>query len=259
MGNSYIIVGSGVMGASTAYHLQKAYPQASISIFDQKPFPSTHSASWDYNKLIRTEYLEEPEKSLAIEAERAWKSDIIFSPFLRKSPLLWIPDVDTAKSIATLNGKNGARLLGVDDAKAIHGGVFKDANYTDISDVLYNESSGWAEAKDALECLIEAAVGMGVEYKEDQVLSLDITGEVCRGVKTASGQTYRADFTVLCTGAGTEKLLANTSSDWEELQTSGRLKASGISMGIATPSNSEMAVSPICLQDAPSCRGNVCS
>jgi sarcosine oxidase/L-pipecolate oxidase len=54
---SHLIIGSGVFGASTAYHLSKSHPSASIAILDRSSsFPYSLAASHDFNKIIRADY-----------------------------------------------------------------------------------------------------------------------------------------------------------------------------------------------------------
>ena len=53
---SFVIVGAGVFGTSTALHLAKAYPSASITLIDRTPFPCPLAASYDYQKVVRADY-----------------------------------------------------------------------------------------------------------------------------------------------------------------------------------------------------------
>ena len=69
---SYIIVGAGVFGVSTAYHLIKKYPNASITIVDRDAYDadSQVAASWDWNKVVRADYDDILYCRLGIEAQR---------------------------------------------------------------------------------------------------------------------------------------------------------------------------------------------
>lgn len=53
---SYVIVGAGIFGTSTALHLAKAFPSASITLIDRTPFPCPLAASYDYQKVVRADY-----------------------------------------------------------------------------------------------------------------------------------------------------------------------------------------------------------
>ena len=49
---SYLVVGAGVFGASTALHLSRQKPEAKITLLDRLPFPDPIAASHDINKVV---------------------------------------------------------------------------------------------------------------------------------------------------------------------------------------------------------------
>ena len=65
---SYLILGAGIFGASTAYHLIKKHPNASITLVDRSLRAHEAAASWDWQKIIRVEYEDRFQMGLAIEA-----------------------------------------------------------------------------------------------------------------------------------------------------------------------------------------------
>lgn len=70
---SILIVGAGVFGASTAYHLSLQYKDASrITVIDRTPAPPDPAASTDINKIIRADYSSAFYTELAYEAMEAW-------------------------------------------------------------------------------------------------------------------------------------------------------------------------------------------
>ncbi|KAH0077509.1 hypothetical protein KCU96_g13794, partial [Aureobasidium melanogenum] len=74
---SYIIVGAGVFGVSTAFHLIKKYPNADITIVDRDAFDQDTrvAASWDWNKVVRADYDDIVYCKMAIEAQDMFKTD----------------------------------------------------------------------------------------------------------------------------------------------------------------------------------------
>src|SRR5436190_6485014 len=75
-----LIVGAGVFGASTAYHLALTYPDPSrITILDVCPYPPPRAASTDISKIIRADYTNPFYMELAYEAMDAWGSWPIFA------------------------------------------------------------------------------------------------------------------------------------------------------------------------------------
>lgn len=73
--SSYLIVGSGVFGASTALALsekEKCAP-SSITLVDRQ-FPNQQgSASWDWTKVVRADYADPLYTRLALEAKAVWR------------------------------------------------------------------------------------------------------------------------------------------------------------------------------------------
>jgi len=68
LNSSYIVVGSGVFGASTALTLAQKYPLASVVLVD-RAVPYRESASWDWTKVIRADYADMLYMQLALEAK----------------------------------------------------------------------------------------------------------------------------------------------------------------------------------------------
>jgi len=68
LNSSYIVVGSGVFGASTALTLAQNYPSASVVLVD-RTVPFRESASWDWTKVIRAHYADIVYMQLALEAK----------------------------------------------------------------------------------------------------------------------------------------------------------------------------------------------
>lgn len=262
--NSYNIVGAGAFGASTALQLKRRFPHARICLFDRQPFPCTLAASWDWNKVIRSDYGDTFSMKLALEALDAWRTDPLFKDFYHQDGSFWISDTPLARNIESNYRKLGVdcdySLLPVEQGKKTFGGLFEDGDYAGVTDILINRDSGWAEAKEALEKVIQTAVDAGVIYVVADIASLHIVRQgSCYGVKSRCGRIYGAERTLLCTGAGTAKLLADTAPQWDALQVGGRLTAAAICTGFTTLSagDSTFSGSPVCCQDVLPGRGKI--
>lgn len=73
---SYLIVGSGVFGTSTAYHLSLAHPNSNITVLDgSSSFPCSLAASHDCNKIIRVDYEDIFYCESALKARELWKNN----------------------------------------------------------------------------------------------------------------------------------------------------------------------------------------
>lgn len=109
------------------------------------------------------------------------------------------------------------------------GGVYEGANMDGVKEVFWNAGCGWADASGALQHTIKAAVESGVDYKEGEMASLLLDDhKSCYGVRLKDESKLLADHVVLCTGAHTPKVLADSAPQWKELQADARVLATGV-------------------------------
>jgi glycine/D-amino acid oxidase-like deaminating enzyme len=239
---SYLIVGAGVFGVSTAYHILRKYPQASVTLVDRDAYDaeSRVAASWDWNKVVRADYDDFVYCQLALEAQDIFKSDPLWKPYFKQTGVYWICRSDYAQNVINhhnqLGRTNDITALPIAEAKQLYGGLFKDADYNGAKEVLINKASGYALAGDALRAVTRETVRLGAQYVTEEVSSLEISSlGTCTGVHTRSGKTLRADHVILCTGAYTAKLLEFSAAKTgrEDLAAKDRILAAGIATGLA--------------------------
>ena len=240
---SYLIVGSGVFGASTALALIRKYPDSSITLIDRDAYdaPIRVAASWDWNKVVRADYRDIVYTKLALEAQHLWRTDHIWKPFYHESGVVWISSTSFAeqvqKNFAELGVKADLHTYPVEQARVLFEKLFADADYTSVNDVLVNKTSGWAEAKEALQSTIKAAVALGVKYITAEVTAIKFDEtrprRRCWGIETAEGETIVADRIVLCTGAFTPKLLVDSAPECTDIHAGERIIAAGVTEAIA--------------------------
>lgn len=240
---SYLIVGAGVFGVSTAYHLIKKYPDRQVTIVDQDAWDADNrvAASWDWNKVVRADYDDIVYCQLALEAQDIFKEDPLWQPYFHETGIFWVCRSDYAQDVIDNYKKLGREAdlqsVTIEEAKKMFGGLFEDANYDGAKSVLVNKSSGWANAGDSLRAVTKWSLAKGVKYIAQKVdnLVFDNSG-ACTGVKTEQGNTISATHVVLSTGAYTAKLLeqAAKSSGNEKLRVDGRIVAGGITTGMTT-------------------------
>ncbi len=237
---SYLIVGAGVFGVSTAYHLIQKYPTASITIVDRDAYDadSRVAASWDWNKVVRSDYDDIIYCRLGLEAQDIFESDPLWKPYFHKTGIYWICRSDYAQEVLDnykkLGRKADLQALPIEEARKLYGGLFEDADYTDVKEVLVNRTSGWGAAGDCLRAVTKKTLELGVKYVTAEVASLILETGRCVGVKTASGQSLRASHVILSTGAYTPKLLelSAKSTGKAGLRAEGRIVAGGITTGM---------------------------
>lgn len=245
---SYIIVGSGVFGASTAYHLSRAHPEAKIALLDRsESFPCPLAASHDFNKIVRADYGNGFYCKLALEARESWKSERLYRPFYHESGMVVLDDTGLARRIVKnyeeLKAYSEAVIVRPDEFIKMYGKLFEDADYRGVEEVFVNPLSGWAEATKAVRAVIEAAIENGVEYVKADIkkLNLDLQG-ACTGVQTSDGRNFTAANVILSTGAGTAKLLADSAASRKVLQAEDRIIAAAVVTGIVNLSVDQIAI-----------------
>lgn len=267
---SYLILGSGAFGASTALHLIRAHPNASITLLDRDHYaaPTRVAASWDWNKVVRADYSDVFYTKLALEAQALWRTDPLWKPFYHQSGVVWISGTSLARRVVENHAALGVRadlgVYGVDEVRGMYGGLLAGADFTAVQEVLVNRGSGWAEAKEALQGTIEAAVALGVRYVVGEVAALRLDGDAgagarrCCGVVMADDTRIDAERVVLCTGAYTPKLLIDSSPEWTDLHAGERILACGVTEATA-PLNAEevhiLETMPVAINENPVERG----
>lgn len=239
---SYLIVGAGVFGVSTAYSLIQKYPDASVTIVDRDAFDaeSRVAASWDWNKVVRADYDDLIYCKLALEAQDIFNSDPLWKPFFHETGIFWMSRNGYAQEVIDNYKKLGRKAdlsaVPVAEARKMYGGLFEHADYTGVKEVLINKSSGWAAAGDCLVAITRHILQLGVKYvtEEAATLRFNKSGR-CVGLTTTAGTTHLASHVILCTGAFTPKLLelSAASSGIADLRAGSRILAGGITTGMA--------------------------
>ena len=136
--------------------------------------------------------------------------------------------------------------------------MYAESDYSNIREICWNPESGWAEAVEALEATIKAAIGNGVRYIVEPVTRLVRDGSTCRGVKPDSGKEYNADFVILSTGAYNAQLLADSFSDEPELQAGKRISAAGVcetAIHLAEEQQERFKDTPVFVPDSNTTKG----
>ncbi|UQC75729.1 uncharacterized protein CLUP02_17237 [Colletotrichum lupini] len=239
---SYLIVGAGVFGVSTAYHLIKKYPDASVTLVDKDAFDADErvAASWDWNKVVRADYDDFTYCQLALEAQDTFKNDPLWQPYFHQTGVYWICRSDYAQNVIDHHKKLGRKddiiALPISEARKLYNGLFEDADYSGAKEVLVNRASGWAAAGDCLRAVTRESIKLGVKYVTAETASLEFDRRGnCTGIKTTTGEILTAEHTILSTGAYTPKLLelSAAKSGLSNLRAGDRILAAGITTGMA--------------------------
>lgn len=265
---SYIIVGAGVFGVSTAYSLIRKYPEASVTLVDRDAFDadSRVAASWDWNKVVRADYDDIVYCQLGLEAQDIFKTDPLWKPYFHETGIYWMCRSDYAQDVIDNYKKLGRKAelsaVPVEEAKKLYGGLFDEADWTGVKEVLINKTSGWAAAGDCLRAVTREVLRLGVKYITAEVANLqfDSSGR-CHGLKTTSGSVLTASHVILCTGAFTPALLelSAAKSGIADLRAGPRIVAGGITTGMTKLDNdtyAKFASMPVGVQGYTPKQGN---
>ncbi|KAH6865978.1 hypothetical protein BKA58DRAFT_471894 [Alternaria rosae] len=193
---TYLIIGAGVFGVSTAYHLIKKYPNTHIGLIDRTRYPCTLAASWDWNKVIRADY-------------------------------------EILKNYEKLGVEVDEEMVSIERCKKMYSSFYDDTDFSGAEEVFVNRDSAWAEATNALTAYNDAAIEAGLKYTaaDIDVLTFGTDGGGTRFL-TKGGENITAHRIILGTGAITAKLIADSAPNRSELQVHGRLVVGAVVTGL---------------------------
>ncbi|KFY34676.1 hypothetical protein V494_06557 [Pseudogymnoascus sp. VKM F-4513 (FW-928)] len=251
--SDYLIVGAGAFGASTALYLKRAYPDKTVTLVDRGEFPCPLAAAHDLNKIIRAEYEDIFYMKLALEALGVWRSDPVFSPHFNQTGILFNGVEGVGQTLVDnyvkLTGTSPAELISPEDAKGRFNGVFRDADWTGVTTCTWNPEAGWGDAANALKSVIQASIDLGVNYVSGSIEKIIFAADgSATGLALADGKILEGSKTILCTGAYTAELIADSAPKRGELQVNGRMvAAAAIMCAFKTPQDEmpKFAAAPI--------------
>lgn len=212
-----IVVGAGVFGLSAAVQLRKC--GYSVVVIDKLSIPSSLSASYDYNKIVRLEYNDPIYAELAVEAMKYWQGD--FSELLPQGMLhdsyshcgrisiLQDNNSDRFKfeesSLNLLQEKFGRCKNATIFDNLSCNGMFKQFEHgANVGLVRWNPDCGIGMATESLILMKNYARSLGVIFHE-----LDGVEIVENGfVQCESGAIFKGKQILVAAGANTAKLLS---------------------------------------------------
>ncbi|KAJ5670557.1 FAD dependent oxidoreductase [Penicillium maclennaniae] len=240
MESEILIVGAGIFGISTAYHLAKRSSRSeAITVLDRCSAPSQDAASTDINKIIRADYSSSLYMELGLEAIEMWKNDPLFKDSGVYHQTGWIMMDEKDSDLAGRIGANFRRSIGFnplqplseDEVRSKWDGVLKDTDLSPFGSFFLNPLAGWADAGRALTIMTNEVISLGVRYRVDEATRLVLGEDGIKGVQTESGELYSANKVLLCTGAWTSQLMNSLEIELEILE-SDRVETQATAAGV---------------------------
>lgn len=165
------------MQGYSAYHLKKALPDSTIVPIDRKAVPCESAASHGLNKIARADSDDLFYMRLGLEAMEEWRSDKIYSPYYHETRMLIADDIGWSsgclENYKKLNIENDAVMLELQEAQRQFPALSR-AKLDGVTMCYSNLKSGFADAVESLRSVLKAAIDLGVEIVEANVLKLMI-------------------------------------------------------------------------------------
>lgn len=211
-----VIIGGGIMGSSTAYHLMAADPSLKVIVIERDPgYEKASTALSMVNARIQfslkenvqiSQYafkiLENFEETMAVGG----KNPAIF--YKREGNLFLYDDksVAPAKRAYEMQKELGCAVQwwSVDQIKEKYP-VYE--NLDGIAGASFGPEDGHFDAYAVLMGYKAKARSMGTKYLQDNVVELMVEAGCIKGVKTALGDTFSSSCVVNCTGAWANQIL----------------------------------------------------
>ena len=207
-----LIIGAGIFGTSTAFHLCKG-ERRKVTVIDRTSFPPKHAASTDINKIVRADYSSPFYMDLAFEAMQAWAEWPELSKYYHRTG--WVNFSERGSDLTKRirdnfedRGHDPTSDLSFEDVRREFGGIYQYSNLDAYDGAYWNPEAGWCNADSATAELMQAAVNSGVRYVSKDIERLILSERGVKGVIAKDGELLTGDKIVLATGAWTSSILS---------------------------------------------------
>lgn len=196
-----VVIGAGVFGAWTAWHLQRAGQR--VLLLDQYGPANARASSGGETRVIRMAYgPDEIYTRMSQQSLIAWKDFFarIGRPGLfRETGVLWLADADATSARQSLDvlAGNGVRHEVIDSDTLAR--RYPQIAIPDGGWAIFEPDSGALLARRAVQAVVEASLRDGVELRIDTALAPEGSGRLAK-LATASGETIRAGRFVFACG-----------------------------------------------------------
>jgi len=200
------VIGAGVFGSWTAYHLQQAGLR--VAIIDAYGAANSRASSGGESRIIRMGYgADEIYTRWAHRALPAWRefSDRVGQKLFHRAGVLWMARENDPYTVATLAT---LRKVGVKFEQIRRDELdrrYPQINFGDISWAIYEPESGALMARRAVQSVVEFIVQNGADHFVEPVVAPSGSGKLA-SVLTRNGDSISAGVFVFACGPWLPKL-----------------------------------------------------
>ncbi|KAI7352680.1 FAD/NAD(P)-binding domain-containing protein [Hortaea werneckii] len=247
---SVLIIGAGIFGTSTAYHLSLEYKDPSkITVLDRTPSPPEPAASNDINKIIRADYSSPFYCDLAYEALDAWATWPELKDFYYRTGWIMLDEEgsDLAERIRKVfrdRNHDPTEDVKLSELNQRWKGILEGTETKGFKDAYWNPEAGWCDAAAATSALMRAAIGRGVTYVVGEVAHFHLNDVGIESVELSNTRHLSADKILVSTGAWTSSLLSPLEDKLNIVETDRieqQASAAGVAVAHYRMSDTEMA------------------
>ncbi|KAL4763607.1 NAD(P)/FAD-dependent oxidoreductase [Aspergillus foveolatus] len=199
-----LIVGAGIFGVSTAYHLsQRVSDPSRIILLDRAardPPSNTAIKAWQTLPIFQSQN-PDADPDAGVYQQSGWiamdKEGSNLAHRIREN---------------FRAGKHNSVIVDMeeDEVRRAWGGVLETTDYAPFGSYYFDWPAGCVDAGRALELMLRKALELGIRYETGEATRLVfLEGAGDRGVETEAGSILQADKVLLATGAWTSKLMSS--------------------------------------------------
>jgi sarcosine oxidase len=196
-----VVIGAGVFGAWTAWHLAKRGPR--VALIDAYGPAHSRASSGGESRIIRMGYGADELYTLwAQQSLEQWKSFFAASkvPLFHETGVLWLGGEDDSQLRRTSATLRRCKVPFDELDRAALERKYPQVSFEDVRTGIFEPHSGVLLARRAVASLVEDALRLGVHYCNAQVLKPEGSGRL-EQVETSQGKRISAEQFVFACGA----------------------------------------------------------
>lgn len=221
-----LVIGGGVMGLSTAWHLLKDGHQ-DVTLLDH---PDPLAPSRDISKFCRVDYMDPERMKIAMKSKTLWEGDDFFRHFFHRTgrivayppnQVFTLTGIDRARSNLNLPARKheSAELLEK---------VFNSAPVSQQLEVVQNEDDGVVDWNRVMRDMKQECINMGGKFQQVRVLQLHSDGKGMIDAVVTSRNAIDATQTDVILAAGPWIMQLHSASHARQPPTSRAPIATGV-------------------------------